>query len=63
MGWASAAFEPKAGVVRVALKTGYDDGSFIPERLIAEKFKLQSFREEDIDIEDVFLTITKGITN
>jgi ABC-2 type transport system ATP-binding protein len=60
---ASAAFEPKTGVVRVALKTGYDDGSFIPERLIAEKFKLQSFREEDINIEDVFLTITKGITN
>lgn len=60
---ASAAVDPKANVVRVALKTGHDDGSFIPERLIADKFKLQSFREEDINIEDVFLTITKGITN
>jgi ABC-2 type transport system ATP-binding protein len=60
---ASAAVDPKTGVVRVALKAGHDDGSFIPERLIAEKFKLQSFREEDINIEDVFLTITKGITN
>jgi ABC-2 type transport system ATP-binding protein len=60
---ASAAVDPKTAVVRVALKTGLDDGSFIPERLIADRFKLQSFREEDINIEDVFLTITKGITN
>jgi ABC-2 type transport system ATP-binding protein len=59
----SAEVDQKAGVVRVALRAGYDDGSFIPERLIAERFKLQSFKEEEIDIEDVFLTITKGITN
>jgi ABC-2 type transport system ATP-binding protein len=59
----SAELDPKAGVVRVALRAGYDDGSFLPERLIAERFKLLSFKEEEIDIEDVFLTITKGITN
>jgi ABC-2 type transport system ATP-binding protein len=60
---ASAAIDPKIHVVRVALRTEYEDGSFIPERLIADKFKLLSFREEEINIEDVFLTITKGITN
>jgi ABC-2 type transport system ATP-binding protein len=60
---ASAEVDLKHGVVRVALKAGRDDGSFIPERLIAERFKLQSFKEEEIDIEDVFLTITKGITS
>ena len=60
---ASAELDPKAGVVRVALRAGRDDGSFIPERLIAERFKLHSYKEEEIDIEDVFLTITKGITN
>ena len=59
----AAELDPKAGVVRVALCAGRDDGSFIPERLIAERFKLHSFKEEEIDIEDVFLTITKGITN
>jgi ABC-2 type transport system ATP-binding protein len=59
----SAAVDPKLGVVRVALKPGCDDGSFIPERLIADRFKLRSFEEEKIDIEDVFLTITKGITS
>ncbi len=58
-----AELDPKAGVVRVALRAGYDDGSFIPERLIRDQFKLLSFKEEEIDIEDVFLTITKGITN
>jgi ABC-2 type transport system ATP-binding protein len=60
---AVAEFDPKAGVVRVALRAGYDDGSFIPERLIAERFKLHSFKEEEINIEDMFLTITKGITS
>lgn len=49
--------------LRVTLKEGHDDGSFIPERLIAERFKLRSFQEEEIDIEDVFMGITKGITN
>ena len=49
--------------IRVTLRDGEIDGSFIPERLIAEQFKLKSFQEEEIDIEDVFMGITKGITN
>jgi ABC-2 type transport system ATP-binding protein len=49
--------------IRVTLREGHADGSFIPERLIAEHFKLRSFQEEEIDIEDVFMGITKGITN
>ncbi|HEY3788321.1 MAG TPA: ABC transporter ATP-binding protein [Urbifossiella sp.] len=49
--------------IRVTLRDGESDGSFIPERLIAERFKLKSFQEEEIDIEDVFMGITKGITN
>jgi ABC-2 type transport system ATP-binding protein len=60
---ASADIDPKLGVVRVALRAGLEDGSFIPERLVADRFKLVSFQEEEIDIEDVFLTITKGITS
>jgi len=54
---------PAAASLRVTLKDGHSDGSFIPERLIAERFKLRSFQEEEIDIEDVFMGITKGITN
>jgi ABC-2 type transport system ATP-binding protein len=49
--------------VKLALREGQGDGSFIPERLIAEGFKLRSFKEEEIDLEDVFMGITKGITN
>ena len=60
---ASAEVDPKLHAVRVALKPGLDDGSFIPERLIADKFKLHSFQEEEINIEHIFLTITKGITS
>ncbi len=47
----------------VTLRDGEDDGSFIPERLIGEQFRLRSFKEKEIDLEDVFLNITKGITN
>jgi len=60
---ATVRLEPGGGSIRVALKDGFDDGSFIPERLIAERFRLQTFQEEKIDIEDVYMRITKGITN
>ena len=50
-------------VIKVALKDGNQDGSFLPERLIQAGFKLRMFKEEEIDLEDVFMGITKGITN
>ncbi len=53
----------KAESLRVTLRDGQEDGSFIPERLIAERFRLRSFKEEEIDLEDVFMGITKGVTN
>jgi ABC-2 type transport system ATP-binding protein len=59
----SVDIEKDALSVKVVLRDGTEDGSFIPERLIKEGFKLRSFKEEEIDLEDVFLGITKGITN
>jgi ABC-2 type transport system ATP-binding protein len=53
----------EAEQIRVTLRDGEEDGSFIPERLMAEKYRLKSFKEEEIDLEDVFMGITKGITN
>ncbi len=53
----------QGATIKMALKDGQTDGSFIPERLIADGFKLRSFKEEEIDLEDVFMGITKGITN
>jgi ABC-2 type transport system ATP-binding protein len=53
----------QADSVKVTLRDGREDGSFLPERLIQEGYKLRSFKEEEIDLEDVFMGITKGITN
>jgi len=50
-------------MVKVTLKEGSEDGSIIPERLIQMGFKLKMFKEEEINLEDVFMRITKGITN
>jgi ABC-2 type transport system ATP-binding protein len=50
-------------IVKVALRNGSEDGSFLPERLIQRGYKLRMFKEEEIDLEDVFMGITKGITN
>lgn len=49
--------------VKVTLRDGSEDGTFLPERLIAAGYKIRMFKEEEIDLEDVFMGITKGITN
>lgn len=49
--------------IKVTLKSDTEDGSFLPERLIHEGYQLQMFKEEEINLEDVFMGITKGITN
>jgi ABC-2 type transport system ATP-binding protein len=47
----------------VTLKDEVHDGSFIAELLVKNGFRLKMLREEEIDLEDVFMGITKGITN
>src|SRR3954469_7527558 len=49
--------------VKTVLRDGTEDGSFLPERLIQAGYKIKMFKEEEIDLEDVFMGITKGITN
>jgi ABC-2 type transport system ATP-binding protein len=51
------------GILRVTLNDDVHDGSFIAELLVQNGFKLKMLREEEIDLEDVFMAITKGITN
>jgi ABC-2 type transport system ATP-binding protein len=53
----------KEEAIRATLAPGADDGSFIPAALLNAGYKLRMFREEKIDLEDVFMGITKGITN
>jgi ABC-2 type transport system ATP-binding protein len=49
--------------LRVTLADGQHDGSFIAEVLVKNGFRLKMLKEEEIDLEDVFMGITKGITN
>ncbi len=50
-------------VFRVTLKDGVSDGSAIAEDLIAAGFRLKMLKEEEVNLEHVFMGITKGITN
>ncbi|MGE3804264.1 MAG: ATP-binding cassette domain-containing protein [Gemmataceae bacterium] len=50
------------GRLRVTLNDGQRDGSFIADLLVSNGFKLTLLQEEEIDLEDVFMRITKGIT-
>ena len=47
----------------VTLQEGISDGSFIADLLVKNSFRLRTLKEEEIDLEDVFMSITKGITN
>ena len=47
----------------VTLKEGLSDGSFIADLLVRNGFRVMMLREEEVDLEDVFMGITKGITN
>jgi ABC-2 type transport system ATP-binding protein len=49
--------------LRVTLNDDVQDGSFIAELLVRNGFRVKLLREEEIDLEDVFMGITKGITN
>jgi ABC-2 type transport system ATP-binding protein len=50
-------------LMRVTLNDGIHDGSFIADLLVKNGFRLKMLKEEEIDLEDVFMAITKGITN
>src|SRR4051794_17038277 len=49
--------------LRVTLNDGVADGTFIVDLLIKNGLRIKMFKEEEIDLEDVFMEITKGITN
>lgn len=47
----------------VTLRDQIQDGSFIAEILVKNGFRLKLLKEDEIDLEDVFMGITKGITS
>jgi ABC-2 type transport system ATP-binding protein len=54
---------PEEEALRVTLNDGVTDASFLVDVLLRQGLKLKTFKEEEINLEDVFLAITKGITN
>jgi ABC-2 type transport system ATP-binding protein len=54
--------DPETDSLEVRLKTGLDDGTFLPERLVLAGFRLRGFKEKEVNLENVFMEITKGIT-
>jgi ABC-2 type transport system ATP-binding protein len=59
------AVEPREAedCLRVTLADGVTDGSFMADLLLQNGLRLKMLKEEEIDLEDVFMGITKGITN
>jgi ABC-2 type transport system ATP-binding protein len=49
--------------LQVTLGDGVHDGSFIADVVVKNGLRLKMLKEEEIDLEDVFMGITKGITN
>jgi ABC-2 type transport system ATP-binding protein len=54
---------PEQECLRVELQDGVTDASPLAEMLMRQGLRLKTFKEEEVDLEDVFLEITKGITN
>lgn len=59
----SVEYKEDTDSLTVTLNDGNHDGSFIADILIKNGYKLKMLKEEEIDLEDVFMGITKGITN
>ena len=49
--------------LRVTLKDGVGDGSALAQSLIGSGFSLKMLKEEEVNLEHVFMSITQGITN
>jgi ABC-2 type transport system ATP-binding protein len=56
-------FKEQEDYLRVTLKDGVKDGTFVADLLVKSNLRLKMLKEEEIDLEDVFMGITKGITN
>lgn len=49
------------GIIRVTLKSGVEDYSFLPTILVENGFRLSMFREEEVNLETAFMKLTKGM--
>jgi ABC-2 type transport system ATP-binding protein len=49
------------GYLEVALKSGLNDYSFVPQRLVQGGFRLTLLKEEEVNLETAFMRLTKGM--
>jgi ABC-2 type transport system ATP-binding protein len=49
------------GYLEVALKTGINDYSFVPQKLVQNGFRLTLLKEEEVNLETAFMRLTKGM--
>jgi ABC-2 type transport system ATP-binding protein len=54
---------PGQDCLRVTLNDNIHDASFLVDVLLKNGLRLKTFKEEEIDLERVFMDLTKGITN
>lgn len=54
--------QDKDDLLILTLKDGVTDGANLAEHLIKNRFRVKLLKEEEINLEDVFMRITKGIT-
>jgi ABC-2 type transport system ATP-binding protein len=54
--------QEKDEFLTVTLKDGVADGANLAEHLVKSGFRVKLLKEEEINLEDVFMRITKGIT-
>ena len=49
------------GYLEVAIKSGINDYSFVPQRLVQNGFRLTLLKEEEVNLETAFMRLTKGM--
>ena len=54
----------RSGAIRVFIKREYglDDYAQLLSRLVERRFKIKTFREEEINLETAFMALTRGVT-
>ncbi|MCA9622698.1 MAG: ATP-binding cassette domain-containing protein [Myxococcales bacterium] len=56
----SAAALDEEGFVEVRLREQINDYTFVPEFLVTKGYRILELREEDVDLEDAFMKLTRG---
>ena len=52
--------DPTEGIIEVQVSEAAEDTTFVPRLLVENKFGIVSVREQEIDLEDAFMQVTKG---